>query len=60
MKWYQKAANQGQENAQCNLGLCYYYGHGVSINYSEASKWLHLAAKNGDEYAKTLIKDLNL
>ena len=57
VKWYQKAPNQGNENAQCNLGLCYYYGYGVNINYSEALKWLHLAAKNGNERAKSFLED---
>ena len=28
--WYLKAAEQGDEHAQCNLGYCYYQGVGVT------------------------------
>lgn len=27
--WYMSSANQGNADAQYNVGLCYYYGNGV-------------------------------
>ena len=37
-------ANQGNADAQYNVGLCYYYGNGVKQDYKEAMKWYELAA----------------
>jgi TPR repeat protein len=31
--------------------LCYYFGEGVTQNYTEAVKWLSKAANQGDEDA---------
>lgn len=45
-----KAAEQGDAEAQYNLGLFYYKGNGVAQNYAEAVKWWEKAAKQ--EYAK--------
>ena len=47
VKWYRKAAEQGQVNAQHNLGWCYYNGKGVSQSYYEAVKWYRKAAEQG-------------
>ena len=46
-KWYQKAAEQGDADAQCNLGRCYEYGNGIDQNYTEAVKWYKKAAEQG-------------
>ena len=46
MKWYQKAADQGNAGAQNNLGFCYQEGQGVPKNYNEAVKW-YLKATEG-------------
>jgi hypothetical protein len=43
-KWYRKAAEQGNANAQHNLGNCYESGQGVPQNYDEAVKWFRKAA----------------
>jgi hypothetical protein len=32
--WYQKAANQGQAEAQYNLGIAYTFGKGVLKDYN--------------------------
>jgi TPR repeat protein len=40
-----KAAEQGDAEAQNNLGLMYYEGEGVSQDYMEAAKWYRLAAE---------------
>ena len=47
MKWYRKAAEQGNANAQNNLGLMYKRGEGVPQDYAEARKWYRKAAEQG-------------
>ncbi len=44
VKWYTKAAQQGDADAQCRLGLMYANGRGVPQDYVQAYKWLNLAA----------------
>jgi uncharacterized protein len=44
VKWYRLAADQGDAQAQCNLGLMYAAGHGVPQDYVSAYVWLNLAA----------------
>ena len=52
MKWYRKAAEQGNAAAQYNLGYCYQYGQGVEQNYQEAVKWYRKAAEQGNAAAQ--------
>ena len=52
VKWYRKAAEQGDANAQCNLGNCYFNGTGVPQSYSDAVKWYRKAAEQGDTDAQ--------
>ena len=47
MKWYEKAAEQGFADAQCNLGLMYDHGRGVPQNDTTAVKWYEKAAEQG-------------
>ena len=42
-----KAAEQGDVNAQCNLGKMYRCGEGVPQDYAEAVHWYRKAAKQG-------------
>jgi hypothetical protein len=54
LKWFRKAANQGQATAQWRLGGMYYYGHGVPQNYVRAYMWWNLAgisATRPDDWA---------
>ena len=44
VKWYRKAAEQGDAEAQYNLGVMYDKGEGVPKNNVEAYKWFNLAA----------------
>ena len=44
VKWFRRAAEQGNAIAQNNLGVFYENGVGVPIDYVEAYKWLNLAA----------------
>ena len=47
-----KAAEQGDAQAQYNLGNCYAFGKGVEKNLSEAVKWWRKAAEQGDAQAQ--------
>jgi len=51
--WLTLAAEQGDANAQCKLGLLYVDGKGVEENNEAAVKWFTLAAKQG--YAQAQI-----
>ena len=42
--WFRQAAEQGNADAQFNLGALYYSGQGVPQDYVEAHKWRNLAA----------------
>jgi TPR repeat protein len=53
VKWYRKAAEQGNARAQDWLGFCYQDGLlGVSQDYTEAVKWFRKAAEQGDAAAQ--------
>ena len=41
-------AEQGDAEAQRDLGRCYHKGIGVELNYSKAVHWYRKAAKQGD------------
>ena len=47
VKWYRKAAEQGQANAQFCLGEIYSNGEGVELDTVEAVKWYRKAADQG-------------
>ena len=49
------AAEQGDANAQYNLGVYYYNGEGVDQNYAEAVKWFRLAAEQGFATAQVIL-----
>ena len=46
-EWYRKAAEQGYDTAQFNLGNMYSWGKGVPQDYAEAIKWYRKAAEQG-------------
>lgn len=46
--WYSKAAEQGNHQAQANVGAMCYMGTGVKKNAEEAVRWLSAAADGGD------------
>jgi TPR repeat protein len=48
VKWYRKAAEQGDTNGQCSLGVMYDNGNGVAQDYAEAAKWYSKAAARGN------------
>ena len=48
-----KRAEEGNAFAQCDLGLCYYYGvEGVEQNYDKAANLLEMAAEKGNTRAQ--------
>ncbi len=53
VRWYTKAAEQGDAQAQTNLGWMYEYGRGVPQDYKEAMRWYRLAAAQGHAQAQT-------
>lgn len=63
VRWYRKAADQGDVGAQLNLGVMYDNGQGVPKDEAEAYKWFLLAGAQGNESARknisTIEKDLN-
>lgn len=59
VKWYRKAAEQGNAYAQYNLGECYRYGNSVTKNRGKALRWYKLAAAQGHEDAQKAVKRLN-
>lgn len=54
-----KAAEQGDADAQNNLGHCYQYGNGVEEDKEEAVRWYKKAAEQGDADAQNNLIELN-
>lgn len=59
LKWYCKAAEQGDIDAQFSLGNMYYYGEGVNLNYEKALDWYSEAAEQGHEEAFEMIESFS-
>ena len=55
VKWFRKAADQGVDEAQYNLGLCYYAGLGVTQNYTSAVEYFRKAAEQGNVKSITYL-----
>jgi len=50
--WFLKAAEQGDAEAQKNLGRMYFKGEGVTRDYAEAEKWYRKSAEQGNSIAQ--------
>ena len=48
VKWFRKAAEQGNAEGQYNLGVRYLQGEGVAKDATEGVKWLRKAAEQGN------------
>ncbi len=46
-RWFRLAGEQGDANAQNNIGAMYAAGRGVPQDYAKALKWFQLAAEHG-------------
>ena len=55
IKWYTKAAENGNSDAQSELGFMYMNGEGVPVNKSEGARWLIKAGQNGDAMAQRAL-----
>jgi TPR repeat protein len=53
--WSRKAAEQGDAEAQNNLGSSYYFGQGVKQNYLQALYWYSKAAESGSAIAQNSL-----
>ncbi len=60
VKWFRKAAEQGEVLAQSILGNKYEIGHGVTQDFVEAAKWYGRAAEQGDKFAQTRLAEIHL
>ena len=49
VKWFRKAADQGDAKAQFNLGECYYIGNGVPEDDVKAYMWFNLSSVQGNK-----------
>ena len=56
VKWHQKALEQGNVDAQCDLGICYYLGDGVPKNRAKAVELWKKAAAQGNVRAKQALE----
>ena len=56
--WLKKAAEQDNGIAQRSLGNCYVLGAGVPQDNKKAKMWHKKAKKNGEEFDKDLLKDM--
>ena len=59
MEWYLKAAEQGNAEAQYELGVMYYNGRGAEQDYEEAFKWYLKAAEQGHARAQLNLALMN-
>ena len=58
--WYYKAAQQGNDFAQCNLGFMFENGRGVAQDVNGAVAWYRKAAAGGNQDAAKALRRLNV
>lgn len=58
MKLIRPAADQGNPEAQADLGIMYLHGRGVVTDAAEAAKWFELAANQGNSEAQLYLADM--
>ncbi len=58
LKWYRMAAEQGDADAQTDLGIMYDNGFGVPQDYAAALKWYRKAAEQGYADAQHSLGDM--
>jgi hypothetical protein len=52
---WQVHAEQGDSRAQRELGMMYYLGQGMDVDYATAYDWLNKAALQGDDVAQMTV-----
>ena len=55
VSWYQKAADQGEVQAQFNMGRMYRTGQGVAQDFKQAASWFEKAGKGGHVWAQSAL-----
>ncbi len=58
VRWYRKAADQGQREAQASLGFAYLQGEGVAKDETQAAFWYRKAAEQGEQLAQWTLGGL--
>jgi len=58
MKWYRKAANDGDVIANWNIARLYEHGWGVEADSEAAKSWYQKAADRGDERSRRALETL--
>ena len=58
--WHYKAAEQGDNTAQYNLGLMFENGRGVAQDVNGAVAWYRKAAAGGNQRAAEALQRLNV
>jgi TPR repeat protein len=58
VEWFKKAADQGNVDAQNNLGVMYYTGEGVPKDIAKAREWFRKAAAQGNADAKANLEGM--
>src|ERR1017187_6062945 len=53
VRWFRKAAEQGNPHGQSGLGIMYAGGKGVAQDYAEAVRWFRKAAEQGDSQGQS-------
>ena len=59
LRWYHKAAEQGDAEAQYNLGAMYHNGDGVRRNFHLSKEWFGKACDGGDQKGRDPYRYLN-
>jgi TPR repeat protein len=55
MRWYRKAADEDNADAQNKIGALYANGWGMALDYAEAMRWFRKAADQGNAAAQNNI-----
>jgi uncharacterized protein len=59
-EYFKRSAEAGHPPAQHNLGMCYAKGEGTQRNDEKAISWFRVAAGNGVEDSKNILRKLGL
>jgi len=57
-RWFRKAADQGQSDAQKALGFAYFEGEGVAKDEKQAAIWFRKAAEHGEQLAQWMLASM--
>lgn len=57
-KLFLDLAQQGDSYAQFRVGLMYYSGRGINVDYAQSHKWAQLSAEQGNDRGQLLLATL--